>query len=189
METLITVILKPGEADRIVAGHLWIYHGEILRVTAPVADGDRQFIYAASPDGYVQKLAVSDGKVVWRTAITRLPVQEKLASPLKFSQGHVIVVTAGYIGDRPPYQGANPVADVWSQKALEYGGRYLRDAVAGDVSARGWMMLAASMAPSAAPAHTAPRRRRHPVRRARPAHRSNAANPTAPGIPHRLSHP
>ena len=40
METLITVILKPGEADRIVAGHLWIYHGEILRVTAPVADGD-----------------------------------------------------------------------------------------------------------------------------------------------------
>ncbi len=47
---------------------------------------------------------------------------------------------------RPPYQGANPVADVWSQKALEYGGRYLRRAVAGDVEARGWMMLAASMA-------------------------------------------
>lgn len=38
-ETLVTVILKPGEADRIVAGHPWIYHGEILRVTAPVADG------------------------------------------------------------------------------------------------------------------------------------------------------
>jgi len=40
METLATVILKPGEADRIVAGHPWIYHGEILRLTAPVADGD-----------------------------------------------------------------------------------------------------------------------------------------------------
>jgi 23S rRNA (cytosine1962-C5)-methyltransferase len=38
-ETLATVILKPGEADRIVAGHPWIYHGEILRLTAPVADG------------------------------------------------------------------------------------------------------------------------------------------------------
>ncbi len=47
---------------------------------------------------------------------------------------------------RPPYQGANPVADVWSSTALEYGGRYLRRAVSGDVEARGWMMLAASMA-------------------------------------------
>jgi alcohol dehydrogenase class IV len=50
--------------------------------------------------------------------------------------------------ERPPYQGANPVADVWSQKALEYGGRFLRRAVAdaGDVEARGAMMLAASLA-------------------------------------------
>jgi alcohol dehydrogenase class IV len=48
--------------------------------------------------------------------------------------------------ERPPYQGANPVADVWSAQALEYGGRYLRAAVDGDVDARGAMMLAASMA-------------------------------------------
>src|SRR3954447_13828841 len=50
--------------------------------------------------------------------------------------------------DRPPYQGANPVADVWSQKAIECGGRYLRRAVSdpSDVEARGAMMLAASMA-------------------------------------------
>jgi 23S rRNA (cytosine1962-C5)-methyltransferase len=40
MELLVSVILKPGEADRIVAGHPWIYHGEILRLTAPAADGD-----------------------------------------------------------------------------------------------------------------------------------------------------
>ena len=52
--------------------------------------------------------------------------------------------------DRPPYQGANPVSDVWSAKALEYGGRYLRravaDADADDLEARGAMMLAASLA-------------------------------------------
>ena len=50
--------------------------------------------------------------------------------------------------DRPPYQGANPIADVWSAKALEFGGRYLRRAVADaeDLEARGFMMLAATMA-------------------------------------------
>jgi alcohol dehydrogenase class IV len=50
--------------------------------------------------------------------------------------------------DRPPYQGSNPVSDVWSAKALEYGGRYLRRAVADgdDMEARGAMMLAATMA-------------------------------------------
>ncbi len=50
--------------------------------------------------------------------------------------------------DRPPYQGANPVADVWSAEALERGGRHLRRAVAdaGDLEARGAMMLAATMA-------------------------------------------
>lgn len=50
--------------------------------------------------------------------------------------------------DRPPYQGSNPVADVWSAKALEYGGRYLRRAVEDpdDLEARGFMMLAATMA-------------------------------------------
>jgi len=39
MDPLPTVLLKPGEADRIVAGHPWIYHTGILRLTAPVDDG------------------------------------------------------------------------------------------------------------------------------------------------------
>src|SRR5215211_1103056 len=50
--------------------------------------------------------------------------------------------------DRPPYQGSNPVADIWSAKALEYGGKYLRRAVddGEDIEARGAMMLGASLA-------------------------------------------
>jgi 23S rRNA (cytosine1962-C5)-methyltransferase len=40
MDSLPTVFLKPGEADRIVAGHPWIYHGEILRLTTQPADGE-----------------------------------------------------------------------------------------------------------------------------------------------------
>ena len=50
--------------------------------------------------------------------------------------------------DRPPYQGANPIADMWSGKALEFGGKYLRRAVKSgdDVEARGAMMLGASLA-------------------------------------------
>jgi 23S rRNA (cytosine1962-C5)-methyltransferase len=40
MESLPTVLLKPGEADRIVAGHPWVYHGSVLRLTSPATDGD-----------------------------------------------------------------------------------------------------------------------------------------------------
>ena len=40
MDSISTVLLKPGEADRALAGHPWIYAGEILRVTKPLADGE-----------------------------------------------------------------------------------------------------------------------------------------------------
>ncbi len=40
MDSLPTVVLRPGEADRVVAGHPWIYEGSVLRLTAPVNDGD-----------------------------------------------------------------------------------------------------------------------------------------------------
>jgi 23S rRNA (cytosine1962-C5)-methyltransferase len=40
MDSLPTVLLKPGEADRIVAGHPWIYHSSILRMTAQAGDGE-----------------------------------------------------------------------------------------------------------------------------------------------------
>lgn len=40
MVSLPTVLLKPGEADRILAGHPWVYRSSVLRLTHPAADGD-----------------------------------------------------------------------------------------------------------------------------------------------------
>jgi len=40
MNLIPTVILRPGEADRIVAGHPWVYQRSILRITAPPTDGE-----------------------------------------------------------------------------------------------------------------------------------------------------
>jgi 23S rRNA (cytosine1962-C5)-methyltransferase len=38
--TMPTVFLRRGEADRVVAGHPWIYQGSIERLTKPAADGE-----------------------------------------------------------------------------------------------------------------------------------------------------
>src|SRR5437867_12533253 len=40
MHGLATVVVKAGEADRLVAGHPWIYHGSVLRLTQPATDGE-----------------------------------------------------------------------------------------------------------------------------------------------------
>ena len=50
--------------------------------------------------------------------------------------------------ERPPYQGSNPVSDIWSMKAIELGGKFLSRAVINgeDVEARGNMMLSATLA-------------------------------------------
>lgn len=96
----------------------------------PVADPDRQFIYAASPDGHVQKLSVADGHAAWSTAVTTLPEREKIASALNYFKGRVIVVTGGYIGDEPPYQGHVAVLDaggghlehVWNTLCSDHAG-------------------------------------------------------------------
>ncbi len=37
--SLPTVLLRPGAADRVIAGHPWIYAGSVLRLTAPADDG------------------------------------------------------------------------------------------------------------------------------------------------------
>jgi outer membrane protein assembly factor BamB len=86
--------------------------------STPAADPDRQSVYAAAPDGTVQKLAIADGHVVWSTAITLLPAREKIASPLKVFNGRVIAVTGGYIGDAAPYQGHVALLDAQSGTLL-----------------------------------------------------------------------
>ena len=95
----------------------WAGSRQITNST-PAADPNREFIYAASPDGYVEKLAVADGHAVWRTAITLLARREKIASPLTYFDGRVIAVTSGYIGDAPPYQGHVAIVDAATGKLL-----------------------------------------------------------------------
>jgi len=38
--SLATALLQPGEADRLVAGHPWVYSNSIARLTGPANDGD-----------------------------------------------------------------------------------------------------------------------------------------------------
>jgi outer membrane protein assembly factor BamB len=88
----------------------------------PVASTDRTAVYAAAPDGRIRKLRLSDGKVLWTTAITRDPSHEKITSSLNVSRGLVIATTGGYVGDAPPYQGhvvtmserTGRIAHVWN---------------------------------------------------------------------------
>jgi hypothetical protein len=82
------------------------YEGSYRFTTAtPIADPDRRYIYATTPDGYVHKLSVADGAQRWRTRVTLDPQREKLASPPSILGASLIVVTGGYYGDAPPYQG------------------------------------------------------------------------------------
>ena len=75
-----------------------------ITTAGPVADPSRRWIYAASPDGRIQKLSVADGSVAWRRSITRLPQREKISSSLNYAGGRVIATTSS-LDDGPPYQG------------------------------------------------------------------------------------
>jgi hypothetical protein len=96
----------------------WAGSYQIVNAT-PVADPDREYIYAASPDGTIQKLAVEDGHAEWRSAITRLPQREKIAASLNYFDGRVIAATGGYIGDRPPYQGHVALLDAATGRIVQ----------------------------------------------------------------------
>ena len=79
--------------------------GPQITNTTPVADPDRRYVYAASPDGFIHKLRVSNGRSVWATKVTLDPAREKLGTALNIDGHSVVATTGGYDGDAPPYQG------------------------------------------------------------------------------------
>jgi hypothetical protein len=80
-----------------------------ITTTSPVADPDRQFVYAASPNGLIHKLSLTDGSEdrhgAWPVSVTRDASHEKLAAALNIDGADIIAATGGYFGDAPPYQG------------------------------------------------------------------------------------
>jgi outer membrane protein assembly factor BamB len=93
-----------------VPGDIGSYLGTYQITTAtPVIDPDRTYLYAASPDGRIHKLAVATGAEVrsggWPARVTFDPSREKIASALNITGNSVLVTTGGYYGDAPSYQG------------------------------------------------------------------------------------
>ncbi|MCL2769016.1 MAG: PQQ-binding-like beta-propeller repeat protein, partial [Solirubrobacterales bacterium] len=86
----------------------WAGSAQITTAT-PLADPDRRFIYAASPNGLIEKLSLADGAAVrsggWPAHVTRDATHEKLAAALNIDGPYLVVATGGYLGDIPPYQG------------------------------------------------------------------------------------
>ncbi len=108
-----TIALNAGSGAKLwefVPSDIHRYAGSDQITTAtPVADPNRQYVFAASPDGRIHKLSVSTGREVrsghWPVRVTFDATHEKIASSLNVSGGSVVVTTGGYIGDAPPYQG------------------------------------------------------------------------------------
>jgi PQQ-like domain len=80
-----------------------------ITTTSPLADPDRQWVYAASPDGLIHKLSLASGSEdsggAWPARVTRDATHEKLAAALNIDGPYVLAATGGYLGDAPPYQG------------------------------------------------------------------------------------
>lgn len=98
-----------------------------VTTASPALDPDRRFLYAASPDGVIRKLAIANGHQVWARRITFDPRHEKIASALNISGPYVVAVTGGYIGDIPPYDGhvvtidrsSGRIAHVWNSECSD----------------------------------------------------------------------
>lgn len=98
-----------------------------VTTASPAADPDRRFVYSASPNGVIHKLALATGHEVWSRRITFDPRHEKIAASLKVTGRWVVAVTGGYIGDIPPYDGhvvtidraSGRIAHVWNTECSD----------------------------------------------------------------------
>ena len=78
-----------------------------ITTASPIADPDGEYVYAASPNGFIHKLSIASGQEApgWPVRITLLPAREKLTASLNIADGELLASTGGYIGDTPPYVG------------------------------------------------------------------------------------
>jgi putative pyrroloquinoline-quinone binding quinoprotein len=78
-----------------------------ITTASPIADPDRRFVYASSPNGLIHKLSLADGREApgWPVSVTRDATHEKLAAALNIDGAYLLAATGGYFGDAPPYQG------------------------------------------------------------------------------------
>ncbi len=88
---------------------------EQITTASPLADPNGLYVYAASPNGLIHKLALADGSEVrtgaWPVSVTRDPTREKLGAALNIDGPDLVVATSGYLGDAPPYQGHVALVD------------------------------------------------------------------------------
>jgi len=125
-----TIAIDPGTGAKLweyAPGDIGSYEGTSQITTAtPVADPDRRYVYAATPNGRIHKLLVATGGEVhsgrWPVAVTADASHEKIASALNLHGPWVIVTTGGYVGDAPTYEGhvvaisrsSGSIAGVWN---------------------------------------------------------------------------
>jgi len=95
MDSLPTVLLKPGEADRIVAGHPWVYHSSVLRLTHAAADGQlvqvkdhRQRLLGV---GFFNSQSKINVRVLWpeRTEVDQKFFEQRIRAALAVRQKHL----------------------------------------------------------------------------------------------------
>jgi len=121
-----TIALDPRAGSKLwefTPRDIGTYEGSHQVTTAsPVADPNRRYLYAASPDGVIHKLAVANGSQMWASRITFDATREKIGGALNVTGPYVVAVTGGYFGDQPVYEGhvalidrtSGRVAQVWN---------------------------------------------------------------------------